>query len=125
MEDEMTAAMSEGLRELAPGEVKALLDAGKVLLVDVREPDEYAAERIPGAVLYPLSTFDSTALPPDESRGVVFHCGSGKRSMLAAHQRKEGGYPEVTHMKGGIAAWKAAGLPLIRLDPVTGKPTRM
>ena len=50
---------------LDPAEVARQLEDGKVLLIDVREPAEYAAERIPGALLYPLSTFDASKLPPD------------------------------------------------------------
>ena len=65
-------------------EVATLLRAGKLLLIDVREPAEFQAERIAGALLYPLSTFDAAALPEDGVRKVVFHCGSGKRSLTAA-----------------------------------------
>jgi rhodanese-related sulfurtransferase len=107
--------------ELEPEEVKELLDAGKVLLVDVREPVEYHTERIPGALLYPLSTFDATQLPDDESRRVVFHCASGGRSLTAARQRLANGQP-AAHMAGGISQWKASGLPVIRIDPRTGRP---
>jgi rhodanese-related sulfurtransferase len=96
-------------------EVAKLLNAGKLLLIDVREPTEYASERIAGALLYPLSTFDATALPDDGSRRVVFHCGSGKRSLVAAERRLAAGQVHAAHMGGGIAAWKAAGLPVIAL----------
>jgi rhodanese-related sulfurtransferase len=98
---------------LEPAEVSRLLKAGKLLLVDVREPTEYAAERISGALLYPLSTFDAAALPEDGSRRVVFHCGSGKRSLAAAERRLAAGQASAAHMRGGMAAWKAAGLPVI------------
>src|SRR5262249_7681005 len=88
---------------------------------DVREPVEYHTERIPGALLYPLSTFDATQLPKDESRQVVFHCASGGRSLKAASLRQATGQPGA-HMAGGIAQWKASGLPVIRIDPRTGRP---
>ena len=94
-------------------EVARLLEAGKLLLVDVREPAEFAAERIQGALLYPLSTFDPKQLPPDGTRRVVFHCAGGKRSLGAAEQRLAAGSGHATHMGGGIAAWKAAGLPVL------------
>jgi rhodanese-related sulfurtransferase len=94
-------------------EVARLLEAGKLLLVDVREPAEFAAERIQGALLYPLSTFDAQQLPPDGARRVVFHCAGGKRSLAAAEQRLAAGSAHATHMGGGIAAWKAAGLPVL------------
>ena len=110
------------LHELAPAEVKRLLETKRILLIDVREPHEYEAERISGALLFPLSTFDAAALPPDEPRRLVFHCGSGKRSAAAAALRVLTGVHSVAHMTGGIQAWKSAGLPVIKLDPETGQP---
>ena len=101
------------IETLEASEVSQLLQAGKILLIDVREPSEYASERIAGALLYPLSTFDASMLPDDGPRRVVFHCGSGKRSLTAADRRLGAGQKHVAHMGGGIAAWKAAGLPVI------------
>jgi rhodanese-related sulfurtransferase len=101
------------IQTLDAAEVAQLLHAGKLLLIDVREPSEYASERIAGALLYPLSTFDAKTLPEDGPRRVVFHCGSGKRSLTAAERRVAAGQSHAAHMGGGIAAWKAAGLPVI------------
>ncbi len=101
------------IETLDPAEVARRLSAGKILLIDVREPAEYAAERIAGALLYPLSTFDAGMLPEDGSRQVIFHCGSGKRSLTAAERRLAAGQKHAAHMGGGIAAWKAAGFPVI------------
>ena len=117
----MTHLTPDEITELEPEEVKDLLDAGKVLLIDVREPGEYAVERIPGALLFPLSTFDATQLPPDGGRQVVFQCASGGRSLTAARARKAIGHA-AAHMAGGISQWKAHGLPVIRVDPRTGRP---
>jgi rhodanese-related sulfurtransferase len=103
------------LETLEPAEVARLLQAGKILLIDVREASEYASERIAGALLYPLSTFDAATLPTDGPRRVVFHCGSGKRSLTAAERHLAAGQPHAAHMGGGLAAWKAAGLPVISL----------
>ena len=94
-----------------------LRDAGKLLLVDVREPAEYAAERIPGTLLYPLSTFDANTLPSDGPRQLVFHCGTGKRSLSAADALLTAGQRSASHMKGGLTAWKAAGFPVIAPTP--------
>jgi rhodanese-related sulfurtransferase len=117
----MSSITPDQVTELSPLEVKALLDEGKILLIDVREPMEYAAERIPGALLYPLSTFDASQLPPDEGRQIVFHCAAGGRSMTAARLRMQLGQPGA-HLAGGIAEWKADGLPVLRIDPRTGRP---
>ena len=110
------------IEDLSPQQVAKALQDKKILLIDVREPDEYASQRIAGAVLYPLSTFDASMLPPDEPRRIVFQCGSGKRSATAAHARLAGGAERTAHLAGGLGAWIAAGLPVIRLDPATGKP---
>ncbi len=108
----MTTPRSQ-IETLEAAEVAKLLHAGKILLIDVREPSEYASERIAGALLYPLSTFDASTLPEDGPRRIVFHCGSGKRSLTAAEHRLAAGQKHAAHMGGGIAAWKAAGLPVI------------
>lgn len=112
--------MSEQVAELEPRDVAARMKAGEFLLIDVREATEYAVERIHGALLYPLSTFDAKQLPPDESRRVVFYCASGRRSLDAGKRRLATGQP-AAHMAGGINAWKAAGLPVVHVDPATGR----
>jgi rhodanese-related sulfurtransferase len=106
--------------DATPEQLRAWLDKEEILLVDVREVNEYAVERIHGAVLYPLSTFDPKALPT-EGRRLVLQCGSGKRSLMAAHKLQAAGHGHLTHLAGGIQAWKAAGLPTIRVDPQTGR----
>ncbi|HWY94858.1 MAG TPA: rhodanese-like domain-containing protein [Steroidobacteraceae bacterium] len=104
---------STPIETLSAADVARLLHAHKILLVDVREPLEYASERIQGALLFPLSTFDAAALPDDESRRIVFHCGTGKRSLAAAERRLASGHVNAAHLGGGLAAWKASGLPVI------------
>lgn len=103
-----------------PTAVRDGLASGEILLVDVREANEYAFERIPGALLYPLSTFDPKAVPA-AGRKLVVQCAAGRRSMQAAQALVAAGHAEVFNLDGGIGAWKAAGLPLIRVDPSTGQ----
>ena len=112
--------LDTNVTEASPEQVHAWLANGEILLVDVREANEYAFERIHGALLYPLSTFDPQAISA-QGRRLVLHCGSGKRSLLAAHELQAAGHGELTHLAGGIQAWKAAGLPVIRIDPQTGR----
>jgi rhodanese-related sulfurtransferase len=113
-------SQSAKLQELSPSEVDKLMRDGKIVLVDVREPQEYVAERIHGALLFPLSTFDAKALPAPGACRVVFHCGTGKRSAMAVAKAQAQGIGHAAHMSGGIQAWKAAGLPTISLDPASG-----
>ncbi|HEY9217041.1 MAG TPA: rhodanese-like domain-containing protein [Phenylobacterium sp.] len=107
-------------RDLTPKEVAALIEDHQIVLVDVREPAEFAAERIHGALNFPLSTFDPQALPAGTGREVVLQCGSGKRSAIAADKCRAQGVKIDAHLGGGIAAWKAHGLPTIAFDPTTG-----
>lgn len=106
--------------QMSPAELRDALAKDEVLLVDVREVQEYAAERIPGAVLYPLSTFDPRALSA-QGRKLVMQCLRGGRSMQAAQRLAAAGCDEIYNLDGGITAWKEAGLPLIRIDPATGQ----
>jgi rhodanese-related sulfurtransferase len=99
------------VRDLTPQEVARGLDEGRMVLVDVREPNETALERFPGAVLVPLSTFDPAAIPQPMGREVVFACRSGRRSVTASLAAQEQGFAYGSHLAGGILAWKAAGLP--------------
>jgi len=117
----MSATHAKTIVDLDPRDVRALLEAGRIFLVDVREPAEYASERIHGALLYPLSTFDAAMLPADDARELVFYCGSGKRSLEAARRRLASGASAARHMTGGISGWRGAGLPTIRIDPATGR----
>lgn len=99
------------VRDLAPEEVAHGIRDGKMLLVDVREPNETLVEAYPDAVLVPLSSFDPTAIPDPAGKQVVFACRSGKRSVTASLAAQERGYRYDAHLAGGIIAWKAAGLP--------------
>lgn len=108
------------LQEFSPAELRAKLQARSILLVDVREPQEYAAERIHGAVLFPLSTFDPAALPPPSACEIVFQCGSGKRSAMAVARCLQQGIAHTSHLEGGIQSWKSAGLPTVGLDADSG-----
>ena len=110
----------KSIQSMTPQEVQAAMADRKIVLIDVREPAEFAAERIHGALLFPLSTFDPAALPSDIDRTVVFHCGSGKRSADAIERCRRAGLPHDVHMDGGLMAWKAAKLPTITLDTATG-----
>lgn len=107
------------LREMTPEDVHDALRRHEIVLIDVREPQEYVNDRIHGALLFPLSTFDARALPVG-GRPVVLHCGSGKRSAAAVAKCIAAGVPVTAHMTGGILAWKHARYPTVALDPNTG-----
>ena len=99
------------VHDLTPADVSTGMAEGRYLLVDVREPNEVAAEAYPGAVVVPLSTFDPAAIPDPQGRQVVFACRSGKRSVTASLAAQAAGLAYDKHLAGGIIGWKAAGLP--------------
>jgi rhodanese-related sulfurtransferase len=107
----MMSDQPPSVRDLTPEDVARGLTEGRMVLVDVREPNETALERYPGAVLVPLSAFDPAVIPVPEGCEVVFACRSGRRSVTASLAAQEQGYPYGAHLAGGILAWKAAGLP--------------
>lgn len=100
-------------KDLTPHQVKAALDAHEILLLDVREPEEFAAEKIAGALNVPLSTFDPTSLPEAGGKTIVLQCAGGKRSAMAVEKCRGANLAVETHLAGGLAAWKAAGLPTV------------
>lgn len=99
------------VQDLTPQDVAAGIADGRYLLVDVREPNEVAAEAYPDAVVVPLSTFDPAKIPDPQGKTVVFACRSGKRSVTASLAAQAAGKPYDSHLAGGMLAWKAAGLP--------------
>jgi rhodanese-related sulfurtransferase len=100
------------VHDLTPQQVAQGLKDGHLVLVDVREPNETAVERFPGAVLVPLSSFDPATIPAPPGSEVVFACRSGRRSVTASLAAQEQGFEYNSHLAGGILAWKAAGLPI-------------
>lgn len=100
--------------EVPPHLLASWLAAGDTVLVDVREDYEHASERIEGALLRPLSSFDADAVRREAGpKRVVFHCHSGKRSLEAVERYRQNG--EATfHLAGGIEGWKSAGKAVVR-----------
>ena len=102
---------ADEVTNLTVEEVAAGLREGRMLLVDVREPNETAVERYPGAAIVPLSSFDPSDIPDPRGKQVVFACRSGRRSITASVAAQDAGYPYTCHLAGGMLAWKAAGQP--------------
>lgn len=99
------------LTKLTPKVAADRLKSGKAVLVDIREPDEYAREHIPGSISLPVSALDEADLKLDAGQNAIFHCKSGMRTdsncaILARHV--EG---DAFMLEGGLDAWRALGLP--------------
>ncbi len=99
--------------EIDPSAAAQWVREGRARLVDVREPDEHAGERIEGASLHPLSRLDPGAVSADDQQVVVLHCKSGRRSAEARARLEAAGFKNVYSLRGGIEAWRGAGLPTV------------
>jgi rhodanese-related sulfurtransferase/rubrerythrin len=119
------ACASDEIKTLAPGEVKALLDKdkkGEFLLLDVRQPEEYKAGHIPGAIFIPLGELDTRQEELERSKKIITYCRSGRRSMAAAIALCGLGFKDVHHLEGGILNWHnetIGGMPEARPELVT------
>jgi len=99
---------------IKPAEARRLLDSG-ALLIDIREADEHAREKIPGARHLPLSKLDDADLAPHQGKPVIFHCKSGVRTQTTAPRlaAKLVETCEAYIVEGGLDAWRKAGLPVV------------
>jgi rhodanese-related sulfurtransferase len=111
----MTAVAAIDVRQ-----ARELLEAGDAVLIDVREPDEFAAARIEGATLAPLSQMPQAWLALDlpADKTVIVMCRVGGRSgrVCEAFGPEGPASQPVVNMDGGILAWQAAGLPVTEGD---------
>lgn len=90
--------------------LKSWMDKGEALVVDVREPGEYAAEHIPGATLLPIGNITKPLLPAVAGKKLVLHCRGGTRGGKACEKLlTEDPTLELYHLKGGLSAWSQAG----------------
>lgn len=93
--------------------LKRWMDNNEAVLVDVREPAEYAAEHIAGARLLPLSKVQKSALPEHSDKKLVLHCKRGARGGSACEKLlAEDPNLEIYNLAEGIGGWAAAGLPV-------------
>jgi rhodanese-related sulfurtransferase len=98
-------------RTVSVAEAAALRDDGAFVL-DVREPDEWAAGHIPGATLIPLGLLASRVGELDRDQRIVVVCRSGNRSAEGRDILLGAGFPSVTSVEGGMTDWASAGLPI-------------
>jgi len=104
--------MTTILNPLKPEDVAKRLTEGRAVLIDIREPDEFARRRIKGALSRPLSTLDAKGLSLPDSREVIFTCRSGMRTG-ANGERLVATCGRSAHvLEGGLDAWDGAGLPV-------------
>lgn len=101
------ASEEKGYQQISQEEAKEMMDSQEVLILDVREQDEYDSGHIPGAVLLPVGsiTEESAAeVIPEKDATVLVYCRSGNRSKTAAKALAELGYTGIYEF-GGITTW--------------------
>lgn len=104
----------QSVPEVSAAQLQSRLDAGEqIIVIDVREPDEFARGKIPGAYTIPRGVLEMQVdgrLPLDTT--VVLYCGAGARSALACKSLADMGYGKVENLQGGWHAWVNSGLPV-------------
>ena len=100
--------------EVAPPDLQSRLSGGEqIVVIDVREPEEFARGKIPGAYTIPRGMLEMQVdgrLPREAT--VVLYCAGGGRSALAAKSLADMGYDKVENLQGGWSAWVKSGLPV-------------
>lgn len=118
---ELVSDAKKHIRNLTVDEVSTALDTDDVTLVDIREPEEVRRDgQIPGAVLAPRGMLEFWADPTSPYHReefspqdrTILYCASSGRSALAVRTLQSLGYEDISHLDGGLQAWKEHGRPV-------------
>jgi rhodanese-related sulfurtransferase len=103
-----------GLKSISARDLSDLLPSRRVLIVDVNAPARWAAAHVPGARNLDPVQFNSSDLPAELDRPLVFYCSNFmcRKAPLAARRAKAMGYTDVRVMSAGIQGWLGDGLPV-------------
>ena len=99
------------IRDYSPEEAKAEYDK-QTEFIDVREPDEFAEARIPGAKLIPMSEMNNRVTEIPNDKDVVIYCRTGNRSAYLVSILEQNGYHNLINLAGGIVSWYEEGFPV-------------
>jgi len=107
---------------IQPAELQARVESGDApIIVDVRTPAEFETGHIPGAVNIPYTDLEARLTELDSDKQVALYCMQGPRARLGEQALLGAGREGVLHIEGGLAAWRAAGLP-VEGAPQQGTP---
>ena len=101
------ASSESSYQQISQEEAKEMMDTQEVIILDVREQDEYDSGHIPGAVLLPVGTIEeetAAEVIPEKDSTVLVYCRSGNRSKTASSALAELGYTNIYEF-GGINTW--------------------
>ena len=107
-----SAGSGNAITSITPLEAKEKLLQKGVVMIDVREPDEYRVGHVKGSKLMPLGTVAKRWQELSNAEQIVVMCHSGSRSMMACRQLASFGLANVFNLSGGMIAWSHAKLPI-------------
>lgn len=103
----------QGVQDVSPAEARELVQKG-LMVIDVREPAEFANGHIPGARNLPVGQLDAWAQDLDPAGSYLLVCASGRRSTRAKQQLESRGFRSLRNMTGGMFAWEMEDYPQAR-----------
>jgi rhodanese-related sulfurtransferase/TusA-related sulfurtransferase len=118
--NELVTETGSHIKSVSPGKIAEEVASGEALVVDVREPEEWQAGHIPGAINIPHGSLESRADPNSPSfdarirpdKPLYINCATGRRGALATATLNEMGYEKAVNLAGGFEAWEASGYPV-------------
>ena len=117
--DQLVAEAQAQIGHTAAETLKTAIDNNEpVVILDVRDEEQYDAEHLPGAISLPRAAIELEIdeLVPDQDTHIIAHCGGNTRGSLSAHTLQIMGYENASVLTGGFRGWKAAGLPTEKRD---------
>lgn len=115
-------ALAQGGPAVSLEAARAAFEAGKVTLIDIREPDEHATGVAAGAQLLPMRQLAArlNEIPKDSSRPVLLICNTQNRSRAVQQALKDRGYHHVQYVNGGMSEWARRGWPMVKPGAAKG-----
>jgi rhodanese-related sulfurtransferase len=115
--EQIVREAKSAINEISIAEVKKMIDNKEdIILLDVRDKEEYETGHIPGAINISRGTLElkSHLIIPDKTRKIIVYCGLDLRSPLATKSLNDLGYKKAVNMIGGLKTWKEAGYPVVK-----------
>ncbi len=105
-----------GAASISPTQATQMINREDAIVLDVREPGDYAKGHIPNARLVPAGQVEKRLgeLEKFKDKPIILHCQSGSRAGAACAVLRKSGFAKVFSLQGGIGAWEQAGLPLTK-----------